>query len=225
MGEQPGRVFVSGAPGLDNLLSLNLLAPREVEIRIGMPLHPAPLLVTFHPVTLEHEHTEFYIMELLFALDEVGMPVIFTYPNADTDSRVIIRCIDQFVSTHSNAKVVVNLGIHAYFSLMKYAAAMVGNSSSGIIEAASFELPVVNIGNRQRGRIHGENVIDTASDRQSIKNAISISVSRQFREKLKGVMNLYGDGHAADRIVSELQKLELDHLFLLKPFHNIDWEM
>jgi UDP-hydrolysing UDP-N-acetyl-D-glucosamine 2-epimerase len=225
MGEEPGRVFVSGAPGLDHLRSMNLLNPREVETLIGIPLHPAPLLVTFHPVTLEHEHTEFYIMELLSALDELGMPVIFTYPNADTDGRVIIRCIDYFVSTHSNAKVVVNLGVRAYFSLMKYAAAMVGNSSSGIIEAASFELPVVNIGNRQRGRIHGENVIDTAYDRQSIMDSISTSVSLQFHEKLKGMMNIYGDGLAADRIVSELQKVELNHLLLLKRFHNIDWEM
>jgi len=225
MGEEPWRVFVSGAPGLDNLHSIRLMEREEIELLIGMSLQIAPLLVTFHPATLDYERTASYMVELLSALEEVDLPIVFTYPNADTNGRVIIQHIDQFVETHSSAKVIVNMGVRAYFSLMKYAVAMVGNSSSGIIEAASFELPVVNIGIRQRGRLHGDNVIDTEYDRRSITNAISTAVNAQFRKRLQGMKNIYGDGFAANRIVSELQKIELNHDLLLKPFHNITWEM
>jgi len=220
MGEDPGHVILSGAPGLDNIRTVDLVEPDELEKRVGMSLDPAPLLVTFHPVTLEYEDTSRHIAELLAALDAVGLPVVFTYPNADTQGRVIMQAIEGHVRTRSHTKVVVNLGTRAYFSLMRCARAMVGNSSSGIIEAASFELPVVNIGSRQRGRICGRNVINAECDRGSIVLAVREAISPDFRSDLKGIQNPYGDGHAAERIVETLRTVPLDRGLRLKHFYD-----
>ncbi len=222
LGEEPWRVTVSGAPGLDNLQTIPLLRCEELEHKIGLPLAPRPLLVTFHPVTLEHQDTPYHITELLLALEMTTMPTIFTYPNADTNGHIVIQAIDRFVATHPQSHVVMNLGTQAYFSLMKYAAAMVGNSSSGIIEAASFELPVVNIGNRQLGRAHSFNVVHTDYDRESIAQAIRKVITPSFRSRLVGIANPYGDGKAADRILKILQTIDLERKLLFKRFHDIN---
>jgi UDP-hydrolysing UDP-N-acetyl-D-glucosamine 2-epimerase len=222
MGEEPWRVTVSGAPSLDNLQTIEWLTVQEIEQKLEMSLSSPPLLVTYHPVTLEHNDTSYHILELLAALEMVDLPIVFTYPNADTSGRVIIQAIDQFVQTHERSRKVANLGATGYFSLMKYALAMVGNSSSGIIEAASFELPVVNIGNRQRGRIHGHNVVNVSYDRHSIANAICEVTSPAFRSRLKGMQNPYGDGHASERVVEALQATPLNKRLILKRFYNIE---
>ncbi len=221
MGEEPWRVTVTGNPSLDNLNTLNFLTQAELEERVGMSLAPRPLLVTYHPVTLEYAETGKHVCELLSALDELRLPVVFTYPNADTGSRVIIESIERFVSSHSNSKVVCNLGTRACFSLMKCASAMVGNSSSGILEAASFELPVVNLGIRQQGRIHGPNVIDADEDRVSILKAIRQVLTPSFRESLRGLKNPYGDGDGTTRIIKVLKTVRLDQNLLLKRFHSV----
>jgi UDP-N-acetylglucosamine 2-epimerase (non-hydrolysing)/GDP/UDP-N,N'-diacetylbacillosamine 2-epimerase (hydrolysing) len=221
MGEAPWRVVVSGAPGLDNLQAVELLEIAALENRIGVNLTPPPLLVTFHPVTLEYADTQYHITELLAALKAVNLPIVFSYPNADTYGRIIINAIERFVKSCEQAWAVTNLGTQAYFSLMKYAVAMVGNSSSGIIEAASFELPVVNIGNRQQGRIHSYNVVDVECNRTSIELAIRQVTAPQFRAQLAGIKNPYGDGHAAERIVEVLQTVSLNQTLTLKRFHNI----
>lgn len=221
MGEEPWRVHVSGAPGLDNLRALDLLSPGELEAVIGMALAVPPLLVTYHPVTREHGDAQTQIAELLAALQTTTRPIIFTYPNADAEGRIIIEAIDRFVQTHPRAKAVVNLGTRAYLSLMRQAAAMVGNSSSGIIEAASFALPVVNIGSRQRGRLRAGNVLDCGYERQQIAAAIEKAVSAPFRESLADLTNPYGDGQAAERIVSVLRSVELDRRLTTKRFHDL----
>src|SRR5204863_5857448 len=141
-----------GAPSLDNLESIDLFSQAELESRFGVDLSSPLLLVTYHPVTLEYQQAEWQIRELLSALDSLQMSVLFTLPNADTNTRVISHAIEDYVATHPWARKVDNLGTGNYFSFMAVAAAMVGNSSSGIIEAASFRLPVVNIGSRQLGR-------------------------------------------------------------------------
>jgi len=220
MGEEPWRVTVSGAPSLDNLRTILLLDKDDLEKTIGMVLEPAPLLVTFHPVTLEYNDTSWHINELLAALDEIKMPVLFTSPNADTSNRVIVDAISQYVQAHRNARLVTNLGTQAYFSCMKYAAAMVGNSSSGIIEAASFGLPVVNIGSRQRGRIQGRNTIDVDYGRQDIAEAIRLAVSSHFRDSLAGMRNPYGDCRSAERIVQAISEVSIDQKLLHKVFHD-----
>jgi len=219
MGEEPWRVTVSGALSLDNLSQIDMLTPDQLEERYGFDLSEPPLLVTFHPVTLEYAQTDQHIGALLGALDDSGRPVIFTYPNADTAGRRIIEGINRYVDEHQNAWAVDNLGTQGYFSLMTHAATMVGNSSSGIIEAASFKLPVVNIGNRQRGRMHDRNVIDVATTREAIREGIEQAMSNDFRTGLADLINPYGDGTAAEKIVSRLKSVELDQELLLKRFY------
>jgi UDP-hydrolysing UDP-N-acetyl-D-glucosamine 2-epimerase len=220
MGEEPWRVTVSGEPGLDNILTIPALSTAEIEGLIGMPLEPSPLLVTFHPATLELGMTEMQTAELLTALDVVGMPIVFTAPNADTEGRVIATRIRDFVQKHANSRYVTNFGTPAYLSMMRHSAAMVGNSSSGIVEAASFELPVVNLGSRQRGRVCSKNVIHAELKADAIVSAIRLAVSPDFRESLRGLKNPYGDGKAAHRIIEVLKTVLLDHALLSKTFQS-----
>lgn len=221
MGEEPSRVAVAGALSLDNLHSVKLLSLHELEAKYGLRLKRPLLLVTYHPVTLEYEQTEWQVEELLAALEICAMPVVFTMPNADTNGRLIEKKIMDFVRTHSSAQYVANLGVQGYFSLMSLAAAMVGNSSSGIIEAPSLGLPVVNIGSRQQGRVRAANVIDVGYDRDEIKRGIEKAVGAGFRASLRGLSNPYGDGHAADLIVSRLRTVALDDRLMVKRFVNV----
>jgi len=220
MGEEPWRVTVSGALSLDNLNQIEMLTPDQLEERYGFDLSDPPLLVTFHPVTLEYEQTDRHIEALLSALNDSGKPVIFTHPNADTAGRRIIEGINRYVGEHQNAWAVDNLGTQGYFSLMANAAAMVGNSSSGIIEAASFKLPVVNIGNRQRGRVHDRNVVDVETTREAILAGIEKASSDGFRTGLDDLVNPYGDGRAAEKIVTRLKSVELNQELILKRFYD-----
>jgi UDP-hydrolysing UDP-N-acetyl-D-glucosamine 2-epimerase len=153
-------------------------------------------------------------------LAETELDIIFTCPNADTRSRVIIDMVQEFADQHERAKLAINLGTKAYFSVMKYATAMVGNSSSGIIEAASFELPVVNIGDRQKGRAHGGNVLDVGYSTEQIHAGIETAISPDFRAGLADMTNPYGDGHAAAKIIEVLKKTSLDQNILQKRFYD-----
>lgn len=218
MGEEPWRVVVSGAPSLDNLRSCKLLTVHELESKYGFPLERAPLLVTFHPVTLEYEQTGWQTNELLAALERCKLPIIFTLPNADTNGRVIRQMIEDFVWRHPSAWLVSNFDPQGYFSMMAYAAAMVGNSSSGIVEAASFMLPVVNIGNRQKGRIRAINVIDVDYPCGEVLRGIQKACAPEFRARLRDLSNPYGDGHASDVIVRHLKNVDLDGHLVVKRF-------
>ncbi len=222
MGEEPWRVTVSGAPGLDNLNEFSPLDKKELENLLGLILDPAPLLVTFHPVTLEYEDTEYHITQLLEALDRLKIPVVFTFPNADTSGRVIIRAVEQYTTRRDDAIVLPSLGTRVYFSLMGYALAMVGNSSSGIIEAASFGLPVVNIGSRQAGRHRGANVMDSGYETDSILKAVAMVTEEAFRKSIAGMLNPYGDGRASERIVKVLKSVDLGKELVIKKFHDIE---
>ena len=221
LGEAPWRIVVSGAPSLDNLDSIDLLTREELELRYGLLLQPPPLLVTFHSVTLEYEQTEWQLSELLAALDESGMSVIFTMPNADTSGRIIQTMITEYGQTHPSAHIIDNLGTLGYFSLMSVSAAMVGNSSSGIIEAPSFELPVVNIGTRQQGRNRGPNVIDVGYSQFEIMGGIRTALQPRFRKSLLGTANPYRCGQASDKIVERLKSIPLDERLVSKRFHDI----
>lgn len=220
LGEEPWRVTVTGAPSLDNLRELTLWSKQELEQRLQFPIHFSPLLVTFHPVTLELNQTEFYIQELLAALDAITTPVIFTLPNADSGHEIIRKAMLDYCQMHSDAHLIENLGTQGYFSMMKLVAAIVGNSSSGIIEAASFKLPVVNIGSRQEGRARNQNVIDVGYRRDEIVTGIQRALSAEFRASLETSRNLYGDGHAAERIVERLRLVVLDEKLIHKLFHT-----
>jgi len=221
MGEEPWRIHHSGAPGLDNLKTMKLLPALELENMFGLNLAEPPLLVTFHPVTLEYDEAERQLKELMAVLEEAGKPVIFTLPNADTKGRLIGECLKRYVQTHPEARMVENFGTQGYFSLMALALAMIGNSSSGIIEAASFELPVVNIGNRQAGRIRGRNVIDVGYGRADIKRGLQTALNGKFRDSLKGMSNPYGSGGASDEIVRVLKETRIDERLIVKRFHDM----
>src|ERR1019366_6977944 len=191
MGEEPWGVCVSGEPNLDSLAAMRLLTREELETKNQFRLSEPFLLVTYHPVTLQYRESGWQIDQLLSALQECGMPVIFTMPNADTANQPIRKRINQFVGTHPSAWSVESLGLESYLSMMALAAAIVGNSSSGILEAASFNLPAVNIGIRQTGRVRARNVIDVGNGSDEILGGIKRATDRKFRDSLPGLTNPY----------------------------------
>jgi len=212
MGEPPGNVFCFGAPGIDNIYQLDLMNRNDLLEILELPRDKKIGLVTYHPVTLEENSTGSQVPELLEAVDCFdGFFWVFTLPNADTESRVIVNNIKSYVHDNpAKAKLFSSLGQLRYLSLLKHATLMVGNSSSGIIEAPSFELPVVNIGDRQRGRIRADNVIDVpAGKKNNIADAINKAVSNRFKESLKGLGNPYGKGDASRKIVEILKAVEM----------------
>ena len=221
MGEQPWRVVVSGAPSLDNLRTMEIPGREELERLLGIDLQERFLLVTYHPVTLQPHAVESQLGELLGALDEAQVPCLFTYSNADVAGRRIIREIQKFASSRSDARVIANAGLRGYYGLMSAAAAMVGNSSSGLIEAASFRLPVVNVGDRQRGRIRPPNVLTVGNARDEIVSGIRRALSEEFRQSLANLENPYGDGTAATTISDVLANVEIDNRLIMKEFHDI----
>jgi UDP-hydrolysing UDP-N-acetyl-D-glucosamine 2-epimerase len=220
MGEEPWRVTMSGAPALDELRELPPPDPAVFEKKCGAKLLQKPLLVTFHPVTREMNQRKEQVDELLSALSTVNMPVIVTQPNADSGGRFIQGRFIEFVSQHKNAWYVENFGTPTYWDAMRLCAAVVGNSSSGIIEAASFGIPAVNIGTRQDGRVRAGNVIDVTCKRGHIADAVLRAVSSEFCVSLKGMVNPYGDGHASERIVTKLKSVEIGDMLLRKVFHD-----
>jgi UDP-hydrolysing UDP-N-acetyl-D-glucosamine 2-epimerase len=210
MGEEEWRIHVVGAPGLDRLRTVGFLSRDEVAAALGLPAGRPWLLVTFHPVTLEHEDTARHIDEVLAALEAVDAALVITYPNADTAGRTIVERVEDFAARTPRARLFRNLGDRLYLSLLKHADAMVGNSSSGLIEAPSFALPVVNVGSRQRGRLRGGNVVDVAPSRDDIVRGIRTALAPDLRRRLDGLPNPYGDGRAASRIVTVLREVVLD---------------
>jgi UDP-N-acetylglucosamine 2-epimerase (non-hydrolysing)/GDP/UDP-N,N'-diacetylbacillosamine 2-epimerase (hydrolysing) len=225
LGEEPWRVIVCGAPSLDNLNHTTLLSASELKDLHSIETEIPPLLVTYHPVTLEFEQTEFQTVELLAALDSVALPVIFTMPNADSGGRLIRQLIRDQLPVHPDWQMAENLGTQGYFSVMARAAAMIGNSSSGIIEAASLELPVVNIGTRQLGRLCPDNVINVDYNRGDIARAIVQATSPNFKRGLSGMRNPYGNGEAAGVIASVLKTVPLDEKLLKKPFFDVSYDL
>jgi UDP-N-acetylglucosamine 2-epimerase (non-hydrolysing)/GDP/UDP-N,N'-diacetylbacillosamine 2-epimerase (hydrolysing) len=221
LGEEPWRIVVTGAPALDNLRTLRLLPAHELEASLGLRLDPPPLIVTFHPTTLEYDKVERQTEELLGALDDANLPIVFTQTNADTGGRRVGAAIARFLVSHPAARRVDNLGVQGYFSLMRVAAAMVGNSSSGIIEAPSFGLPVVNVGNRQSGRVRAANVIDVGNSRADILDGIRWATQPALRAGLANVTNPYDAGGAAPRIVDTLRRVPLGPPLTMKRF--TDW--
>jgi UDP-hydrolysing UDP-N-acetyl-D-glucosamine 2-epimerase len=221
LGEEPWRVFVTGAPSLDNVRTFEPLSRVEIEARVGMRLETAPLLVTYHPATLEPTGGELWQMaELFAALRDSGRLVVFTLPNADAGGRAVAEMIGAFVEREPGARLVANAGTSLYFSLMTCAAAMVGNSSSGLIEAASFGLPVVNIGSRQSERGRAANIIDVDYDRYAIAGGIRRALEGRFRDRLRRMRNPQRRGIAARDIVHVLRTVPLDARLLQKRFFD-----
>ena len=209
LGESPDRVFNVGAIGLDNVKLLTLLSKNELEKQLAFTELDKTILVTFHPVTLESVSSEEQLKELLGVLDDLkDHKIIFTFPNADADGRVIIGLLEDYVARNVNrAKAFASLGQLRYLSLLKYVQAMVGNSSSGLIEAPAFGLPVVNIGSRQNGRLRPPSVIDTPPDKKNISEAVQKALSQSFRDRCREMSNPYGDGTAAKKILKQIKQV------------------
>jgi UDP-hydrolysing UDP-N-acetyl-D-glucosamine 2-epimerase len=211
MGEEPWRVHRAGAPSLDHLTRSQLLTRTQLEQSLNIDLKQSPTVVAYHPVTLLENTTE-EADALFAALAEIKGQILFCYPNADAGSHSLMQRTHAFIRQHPDAHVFVNLGAVIYWSLLKQAGLLLGNSSSGIMEAASFALPVVNVGLRQYGRERSRNVLDAEPHVESILEKIAIAQSADFRESLRGMENPYGNGHAAERIVQVLTSVPIEGL-------------
>jgi len=219
MGEEPWRIHTVGAPGLDRLATTEPLPRAGLARELRLPEAGPWLLVTFHPVTLEYRDTAAHIDELLAALEKTDGFIVITYPNADTAGRLIIERIEEFAGRHPRrCRLAKSLGERLYLSLLRHADLMIGNSSSGLIEAPSFGLPVVNVGSRQRGRLRGANVIDVEPSREDILRGIEAAQALPFRVRARAAANPYGDGHAAPRIVEILRSVPIDVRLVQKRF-------
>jgi UDP-hydrolysing UDP-N-acetyl-D-glucosamine 2-epimerase len=221
LGEEPWRVIQCGALSLDNLHDIRRLNRTELEQRFHLDLSHPPLLVTLHPTTSEYEQTGPQTDALLAALRELDLPVIFTMPNADMAGQVIRARLEEFCRKEPTACTVENFGPEGYFSILGEVSAMVGNSSSGLLEAPSFALPVVNIGNRQKGRLRAGNVLDVPFDAAQITAAIRKAVSPEFRANCRGHEHFFGDGHAAEKIIDLILCAPNDARLLGKTFHDL----
>ena len=223
LGEDPARVFNVGGLGIDNIKKLKLMSREELEDSINFRLGPKNLLVTFHPVTLEHGTAEAQFQNLLDALDEVeDTKFIFTKPNADTEGRTITQMINEYISKNKYKAIsFVNLGQLRYLSAMQFVDGVVGNSSSGLAEAPTFKIGTINIGDRQKGRIKAESVIDCESTKESILTARKKLYSKEFQKKLKKVKNPYGEGGAAEKIKKILKETDLTDI-LKKEFYDFE---
>jgi len=221
MGEDPDKVFVFGAPGLDNIYGLKLPGGEELsrELKIGFGEKVA--VITYHPVTLEEHNAKQHMANLLVALAGRELTLVFTHANADTGGRIINQMIADFVKNEPNVYAFTSLGQRRYLGLLSIADVMVGNSSSGIIEAPSFQLPVVNIGDRQRGRVRAANVIDCGIGEQEIAIALDQALTKEFRESLKNLINPYGTGQTSSRIVDVLRNIRLDEGLIKKRFKDL----
>jgi UDP-N-acetylglucosamine 2-epimerase (non-hydrolysing)/GDP/UDP-N,N'-diacetylbacillosamine 2-epimerase (hydrolysing) len=209
MGEEPWRVHRVGAPALDHLKRSPLLCREELEARLDIDLGSPTTLIAFHPTTIARD-TNREADALFGAVRAIPGQVVFCYPNADAGSRALIERVQQL------SRVFVNLDPVTYWSLLQYVDLLLGNSSSGIIEAASFALPVVNVGIRQRGRERGCNVLDAEPTVDSILDRVATARSDSFRQSLKGMENIYGDGEASGRIVAVLASTPLGEELLVK---------
>ena len=222
LGEHPSRVFNVGGMGIENIKRLKLLSRKDLEESINFKLNKKNILVTFHPVTLENLSAKEQFQELLDAIDELkDTNIIFTKANSDTDGRIINQMCDEYVSKNSHKSICfTSLGQLRYLSALQYVDAVVGNSSSGLIEAPSFKIGTINIGDRQKGRLKSKSVIDCESLKSSILQAFEKLYSEKFESILINTNNPYGDGCASEKIIKELKKVDLKNI-LKKSFYDL----
>ena len=225
LGEHPSRVFNVGGLGIDNIKKLKLLSRNEFENSIDFKLNRKNILVTFHPVTLEESTAKEQFQILLDVVNELEEThIIFTKANSDTDGRIINSMIDKYVSENSHKSCCfTSLGQLRYLSALQYVDAMVGNSSSGLAEAPSFKIGTINIGDRQKGRIMADSVIDCDSDYESIQKSFALLYSKGFKEKLMNSQNPYGNGGASLKIKNTLKDILLEDI-LKKQFYDLKVE-
>ncbi|MGB6859065.1 MAG: UDP-N-acetylglucosamine 2-epimerase [Terracidiphilus sp.] len=225
MGESPATVFAFGAPGLDQIYHLRLLTRSQLERELGFSVKDPVALVTFHPATRDAGSIEIQVRRLIAAVKASGLRAIFTMANADAQGAVINHHLKAACAVHPEKfKWFPHLGHLRYLSCLQHLTVMVGNSSSGLIEAPSFRMPVVNIGDRQRGRIRAANVIDVPCSRAEILRGIQRAASPRFRASLRRMRNPYDrfhDGRTSERIKNVLRDVKISADFLKKSFHDL----
>ena len=216
MGEEPWRVHRAGAPSLDHLRRSTLLDRGSLEKRLGVRLVSPSLIAAWHPVTILRD-TNAEADAFFTALAQHRGQILFVYPNADAGSYALIERTRALAETRTETCIFVNLDAVTYWSLLGQVDGMVGNSSSGIMEAASFALPAVNVGMRQQGRERAANMIDAPADASAICTALSQALDPAFRAGLRGMANPYGDGTAAVTIANVLVTVPLEGLLIKAP--------
>ncbi|WP_026672363.1 UDP-N-acetylglucosamine 2-epimerase [Alkalihalobacterium bogoriense] len=223
LGEHPSRVFCVGALGIENVVQQPLMDKHDLAKSINFNLEKAFAVVTFHPVTLEKNSSQIQCKQLLDVIHTYQhMNFIFTKANADTDGRIINQMIDEYVKENSHATAFTSLGMTKYLSALQYASFVIGNSSSGLVEAPSFGIPTINIGDRQKGRIQAESVINCKPISCEIKKAIKRALSDSFKKRARNSKNPYGDGNSSEQIVDILKDFLLnDKLELKKQFYDM----
>ncbi len=224
LGEQPDRVFNVGGMGVENIKRLSLLDKEEFEASIDFTLAEKNILVTFHPVTLENATAKEQFQALLEAIDQLeNTYIIFTKANSDTNGRIVNKMIDDYVVMNPDKSVAfASLGQLRYLSALQYVDAVVGNSSSGLAEAPSFKIGTINIGDRQKGRMKAESVIDCEPTSVSITKAINELYTDEFRKKLRRTKNPYGDGLASKKIINILKNTDFNSIdYLKKNFYDL----
>ncbi len=222
LGEDPKNVFNVGAPGIDNIKSLNLIDKESLSKELNFDLSDPFFLITYHPVTLENDGALEALDNLLKVMGTYSdYKFVLTYPNADTHGRPLIELLKEFRDKHSDKVMLTkSLGQLKYISLLKYCEAVVGNSSSGLIEAPSFKKPTVNIGNRQGGRIFGDTVINCNEDQESIRLALEKALSPKFKDVCRKANNPYGNGGSSNKILDTIKSIPLNNI-VFKKFYNL----
>lgn len=225
LGEEPDRVYCVGAMGIENILSQELMSLNELEENLHFSLGNRYAVVTFHPVTLENESVETQIKELIKAIDRIDdMHFIITKANADAKGRIINKLLDTYAMKNKEKVLLIeSLGVKRYLSALYYSSMVIGNSSSGLVEAPTFHIPTVNIGNRQKGRLKAESVINCEPQCDSIFNAIQLAMTDKMKNLIMKSMNPYGDGHTSEKIVEKIKEvLFVKGVKLKKAFYDVD---
>lgn len=216
MGEESWRIFDVGDPGIENIKIIKIEEKADLEDELGLKIDRRTLLITYHPVTLELSELGWQMDNLINALSNYTGSMIVTYPNSDNGSELIIRKWKEFAKRKKTVRLVQNLGSVRYISVMKYCGAIIGNSSSAIVEAPFMKVPVVNIGNRQQGRIMADSIICCGYSQQEIEDSIERALSIEFAEVVKNSKSLYGQGNTSEKIVEVLEKIKVDEKLLKK---------
>lgn len=226
LGEEPDRVYNFGDVGIESVRLVPVMSKQELEQSIDFLLDKPYMSVTFHPVTLEVQEAERQMQELLEALEDFNdMKFIFTKANADAGGRKINRMIDSFVADHDNCVAYASLGIKRYVNLLRFSEGMIGNSSSGIREAPTIGIPTINIGNRQKGRLQADSILNCVPEKKEIIKAVRESQKQSFKERARNTVNPYGDGNASERIVQTITEyLYQDKICLEKKFYDVDFK-
>ncbi len=215
MGEEPWRVHLSGAPSLDHLRRGEISSKTDIEAQFQLSKDQTLIVIAYHSVTM-YKDAVAEQQALFDALSDRSERLIFCFPNADTGSHQIMQTAQQFCDARDHAQIYTNLPAPVYWGLLARANLMMGNSSSGIMESPSLQLPCINIGIRQLGREQANNIIDVKAERATISEAIDVALSDAFLQRMDQVVNPYGDGHAAEKIVEVLSQLTIDDRLLFK---------